>query len=109
MILTFFMVENVRDHVRMMGGKRMTRSETEATAVSAMKLACLSRHFDGTDRSQTPRIGRQMMILTTVMAMQNATWKAIVAQRNMVVFRNCLKTRTSRRSRASLVEKLAML
>ena len=30
-----------------MGGKSMTRSETEAMAVSAMKLACLSRHFDG--------------------------------------------------------------
>ena len=28
----------------------MTRSETEATAVSALKLACLSRHFDGTDK-----------------------------------------------------------
>lgn len=73
MILIFFIVEKVRDHVRMMGGKSMTRSETEATAVSAMKLACLSRHLDGTDRSQTPCIGRQMMILTTVMAMQNAT------------------------------------
>lgn len=73
MILIFFMVEKVRDHVRIMGGKRMTRSETEATAVSAIKLACLSRHFDGTERSQTPSIGRQMMILTTVMAMQNPT------------------------------------
>lgn len=73
MILIFFMVENVRDHVKIIGGKSMTRSETEATAVSAMKLACLSRHFDGTERSQTPWIGRQMMILTTVMAMQKAT------------------------------------
>lgn len=73
MILIFFIVEKVRDHVRIIGGKSMTRSETEATAVSAMKLACLSRHFDGTDKSQTPWIGRQMMILTTVMAMQNAT------------------------------------